>query len=365
MDSPPLANISLEVFEDVGRDSGELGQLASQTKTGLVKNPISDHATDLWKTFANWFDSVKNGILDVETTTFEIYLARSHRGAMVESFHAATTDEAASSAVDSARSKLWGPPPSYPLRSRLAEELRPFTDLVLDPNQKLLAKIVRRFQLSIASRDPLADLRPLVANKWVRPESVDLVIRYAHGWVKERLDSLIQGRRPAVINVEEFNQEIVAYLPRIDFRRILESVAGKPSPEQVASEMVRTYVRQLQLIELSEEETIEAINTCLRASVTRSQWAEEGIVHERSFDDFSEGLIAYWRNRKRYNSLAHPNLNPIQHGQILLSDCCMHAQKLQGLEVPTFFTPGSYHILADEPELGWHPEYLKKLSEQD
>src|ERR1017187_2027244 len=73
MDSSPSANISLEVFEDVGRDDGEGGRLASQTKTGLVKNPISDRAIDLWKTFANWFEAVNAGVLDVGTTTFEIY----------------------------------------------------------------------------------------------------------------------------------------------------------------------------------------------------------------------------------------------------------------------------------------------------
>jgi hypothetical protein len=364
IDSPPSANVSLEVFEDVGRDAAEGMQLASQTKTGLVKNPISDRAADFWKTLANWFEAVSAGVLDVSTTSFEIYLARKHRGAIAESFHAAETDDAAKSAVDAARSKLWGAAPSYPLRGSLAKELRSYTDLVLDPEQRVLAKIVRRLQLSFASRDPLADLRPLVANKWVRPESVDLVIRYAHGWVKERIDALIQERRPAVINVDDFNREIAAYLPRIDFRQILESFAGNPSPEEIDAEMVRTYVRQLQLIELPEEETIEAINDCLRASVTRTMWAEEGIVHERSLDDFSEGLIAYWKNRKRYNSLAHSNLSSIQHGQMLLCDCCMQTRKLQGLEVPSFFTPGSYHILADERDVGWHPDYLKKLSER-
>jgi hypothetical protein len=35
----------------------------------------------------------------------------------------------------------------------------------------------------------------------------------------------------------------------------------------------------------------------------------------------------------------------------------VHQQKLQGLEVPAFFTPGSFHALAEEKTVGWHPDY--------
>jgi hypothetical protein len=205
----------------------------------------------------------------------------------------------------------------------------------------------------------LRDLRPKVDAKWVRPESVELVIKYAHGWIKEKLDGLLQEGKAAALNVDEFNAEIAAYLPRVDFRQILTAIAGtlELTDDTIAAEQVRTYVRQLELIEYSEEDVIESINNFLRASAERAAWSKAGIVHDNSFDDYEESLIAYWKNKRTAHRVIHKSLTGVERGQLLLADCGMHQQKLQGLEVPAFFTPGSFHALAEGKTVGWHPEY--------
>jgi hypothetical protein len=106
---------------------------------------------------------------------------------------------------------------------------------------------------------------------------------------------------------------------------------------------------------------LHSINEYLRASVTRTRLAEEGIVHGDSFTDYEEALTTFWRNKKRQNALTHTQRTPEDMGQLLLSDCCLHQQKLQGLEMPAYFTPGSYHALADAETIGWHPEYHVRL----
>jgi hypothetical protein len=159
--------------------------------------------------------------------------------------------------------------------------------------------------------------------------------------------------------VDEFNAEIAAYLPRVDFRQILTAIAGtlELTDDTIAAEQVRTYVRQLELIEYSEEDVIESINNFLRASAERAAWSKAGIVHDNSFDDYEESLIAYWKNKRTAHRVIHKSLTGVERGQLLLADCGMHQQKLQGLEVPAFFTPGSFHALAEGKTVGWHPEY--------
>jgi hypothetical protein len=61
-------------------------------------------------------------------------------------------------------------------------------------------------------------------------------------------------------------------------------MAGPPTPEQIAAERVKTYGRQLELIELEEEGTLEAISNYLRATVMRTKLSEDGIVHDDSFN---------------------------------------------------------------------------------
>ncbi len=359
LDASPGTVLSLEVFEDVGVVHQTGGTLASQTKSGLETNPVSDRALELWKTFSNWLTAIASGQLPLATTRFEIYLARRHTGKLVALFHAAKTEEQAKAALDHARDVLWGAAPKYPKKKKLAETIAPFVNHVLNVASQDAVALIVRFELSVAVRNPLRDLRPKVAAKWVRPESVELVIKYAHGWIKEKLDGLLMEGKAAALSVDEFNAEIMAYLPRVDFRQILTAIAGTLdlSDDTIAAEQVRTYVRQLDLIEYSEEDVIESINNFLRASAERAAWSKAGLVHENSFDDYEESLINYWKNKRATHRLIHKSLSGVERGQLLLADCGTHQQRLQGLEVPAFFTPGSFHALAEEQTVGWHPEY--------
>ncbi|HEU5400134.1 MAG TPA: ABC-three component system protein [Terriglobales bacterium] len=107
---------------------------------------------------------------------------------------------------------------------------------------------------------------------------------------------------------------------------------------------------------------IEAINQFLRASAERAAWSKAGIVHDKSFDDYEENLITAWKNKRALNEVIHKSLTGVDRGKLLLAECGLHQQRLQGLEVPAFFTPGSFHALAEDKTVGWHPEYKSLLN---
>jgi len=364
LDAAEGTTLSLEVFEDVGAVDESGNALASQTKSGLETNPVSDKSVDLWKTFSNWKTAVSSGQLSLATTTFEIYLAKRRTGNLVQRFQGAQSEDAAKAAFEQARDTLWGAAPKYPKKAKLAEGLAPFVNHVLESPTDAAIGIIQRFTLSVAAKDPLRDLRPKVDSKWVRPESVDAVIQHAHGWIKERMDGLILAGKPAALNVDEFNAEMRSFLPRVDFQHILAAIAGKLelTEDTLAAEQLRTYVRQLQLIEGSDEDVVEAINQFLRAAAERSAWSKQGLVHEKSFDEYEEALISAWKNKRSVHDITHKNLSGVDRGKLLLADCGLHQQNLQGLEPPPFFTPGSFHALAEDQTVGWHPEYKKLLS---
>ncbi len=73
LESDSSSVVSLEVFEDVGVESGE-GTVASQTKSSTTKNPVSNSAEPLWKTLQNWLDAIKNKQLAIHNTVFELYV---------------------------------------------------------------------------------------------------------------------------------------------------------------------------------------------------------------------------------------------------------------------------------------------------
>jgi hypothetical protein len=358
LDAPADSSVTLEVFEDVGMETSTGQKLASQVKTGLVKNPLTDKSPEFWKTLANWCDAIDSRELDPEQTTFEIYVARHRKGKIATLFHEAKSTDEAKNAVNAARKSISGKPSGKRIKHSptVAET---YADSVL--GHPALTALIRRFQITTATVDPLADLRPTVAARWIRPESVDMVIHHAHGWLKEKIDALLLARKPACIATNEFNNEMLSFLPRCDFKTMVASMAGLPSAEEVAAEKVRTYVRQLEIISLDEESTLHAINEYLRASVTRTKLAEQCIVNDDSFTEYEEALTSFWRNKRRHNTLVYTQHTPQVLGQLLLSDCCLRQQTLQGLEMPAYFTPGSYHVLADDESIGWHPDYQATL----
>lgn len=98
--------VSVEVFDDVGQDSAKGGRVAEQTKTALDRNPVSDNAVDLWKTFRNWLNAVKSNKIEVSQTSFELYLTTKKTGTIVQSFNDAKTPEQAKAAYDAAKTEL-------------------------------------------------------------------------------------------------------------------------------------------------------------------------------------------------------------------------------------------------------------------
>jgi hypothetical protein len=126
-------------------------------------------------------------------------------------------------------------------------------------------------------------------------------------------------------------------------------------------QLMRTYVRQLEIIEADEEDIFVAVNDFMRASVDRTEWSRVGLINETSLDDFEAALITFWRNKKKQHALTNSELGHNIQGQLLYRECSTHRRSLEGLEVPDYFTPGSFHSLADILEVGWHPEYKIKV----
>jgi hypothetical protein len=81
------------------------------------------------------------------------------------------------------------------------------------------------------------------------------------------------------IPYREFHDSLRNYVRKHDRDDILRSIAGKPSDDEVQSELaVRTYVRQAQLIALDDTDVLAAINDFLMASNDRTAWSRRSYI---------------------------------------------------------------------------------------
>lgn len=329
---------------------------AEQDKSNVASNPLSDRSVKFWKTLRNWVEAAERCELDPELTVFVVYTTHPARGPLAKSFSDARTVEDALIALRSARKTLVGngAKPSKSLQAHL--------DVVFKANEKMVATIISRFTLDVGKGDPHAEVRSALLTKLVSEEAVEDILRWAHGWVKARVDALQNNREAVRIKKGEFHEALLNHVRAHDRATILHSVAGRPTESQIQDELAyRDYVRQLNVIDADYEDVLEAVNDFLRASVDRTEWADQGWVGEESLDEFARDLKRIWKNCRDRTFIGYSEKPPKQQGTILYRECMSQAARIDHLEVPAHFTRGSWHTLADDLTIGWHPAYLDEL----
>jgi hypothetical protein len=353
-------HICLEVFEDVGVELASGKKIAEQSKSNITTNPLTDRSVGLWKTLRNWIDAVVGGEMIAADTYFALFVANPEIGTIAKAFHDATDLKSARKALEDAKKELgWGDG-----KTKIAEALKDHLDVVFKTKPDVVAEILCRFQV-IQSEvdDPLDELRPLMLNKLVSEDACKDVINWAHGWVKEHIDRLIGKSKPARIAYSEFHDPLRNYVRVHDREDLLKSIAGKPSEEDVKRELaIRIYVRQARIINVDETDILTAVNDFLMSATDRTAWAEDGHVNPAAMDIYSEELSKTWKRKNETVSIAYSDKCETDRGRLLYNDCMGHTAKLQGLDTPEHFTRGSFHALADDREIGWHPNYKVELT---
>ncbi len=152
LDGQAGAIYSLEVFEDVGEELKNGHRLASQTKSSLTGNPISDGSPELWKTMANWADSAAAGHLPPEKTIFELYVSAPKSGKIAEAFSCATSEAEARSAIVSARKVLsTGSTTEQKVNAGGSRSAKGDVKRFFSAEEEIVVGIVRNFRLTTGS----------------------------------------------------------------------------------------------------------------------------------------------------------------------------------------------------------------------
>lgn len=347
--------VSLEVLDDVAVTGGTT--VAEQSKSGLAHNPVTDRSVELWKTLFNWLEAIRSGALTTETK-FVLYVAQPHSGNLVKKLHDVQTLSNASRLIAELRDDLWGPAPEHRKKADLPSTLQKYVNGVLDASDDMLARLFMGFEHLQGSGSPVDDLTPLLRLKAIGDGAIEEVLNSILGWTKKRVERLIARRDIPIVTWEEFNSQLIAAARKFDRSNLLTSTRVELSKSKVDEELQsRCYIQQLRWVECSKDELAEAVNSYLRSSIDRTVWSERGDVVESSFEEFSEQLKRLWASRKRLVAIELPGRSETDLGQAVLMHCLKESSKLQGLEVPSYFVPGSYHTLADSFTIGWHPRF--------
>lgn len=350
--------VSLEVLDDVAVTGG-LDVVAEQSKSGLAHNPVADRSVDLWKTLFNWVEAIRSGALTTETR-FILYVAQPYKGSIVERINGIDRPQDALSVITNLRDEFWGVEPNRSKKASLPNTIAKYVNGVLGASDDTLSRLFAGLEFVTGSGSPVDDLTPLLKEKAIGDAAVEEILKSILGWTKKRVEKLIEARKPPIINWDEFNQQLIAAARKFDRSELLTPTPVEITESEVEEELQsRQYIQQLRWVDCTDGELVRAVNDYLRSSVDRTTWSERGDVLESSFGEFSDRLERHWDNRRRLTEIELSGRPETQIGQAVLTHCLMASVHLQGLEVPSYFVPGSYHALADTFKIGWHPRFCE------
>jgi len=135
-----------------------------------------------------------------------------------------------------------------------------------------------------------------------------------------------------------------------------------PTSDEIADYEGRPFVRQLKVIGVGGNRIEYAKRDYYRAFTQRSKWVREHLVFDGEIAKYELTLVEEWQPRfqqmrDKLGVSETTDMGYRQAGQELYSWVEADARFPFRTVSHRFLTVGSYHILANDMRVGWHPEY--------
>lgn len=363
--------VGIERLDDVSFESGGTPFELLQAKHHIARvASLSDKSADLWKTLRVWSEAVaKDPTLPART-----------RLALV------TTG----SAPEDTAAAMLRPPAAYPAGQgrdpkAAAALLVPIAEA--GGNKELAAAhtaflaLSPTMRISLLSSIEILDDQPLLTDlgEVIETELRLIAPRGKAATARERLEgwwwprvcaALIQ--QPAapisILEVEAKLDDIRDGLKRDALVADLEH--ADPTAEDIAGYEGRPFVRQLRIVGIGGNRIEYAKRDYYRAFTQRSKWVREHLVFDGEIAKYELTLIEEWQPRfqQMKDKLVDGDDQTAVHlqaGQELYGWVEADARFPFRAITHRFLTVGSYHMLANDLRVGWHPDFETACAGED
>ena len=198
------------------------------------------------------------------------------------------------------------------------------------------------------------DIRPLVFDKML-------------GWIDKITAEQVENGQVMQIAKSKFNNELTLTQKLVNQNKCLVELAPNPTNTEIELQQneYKTYLRQLQIIDLKYDDQLAAINDYLKAAANRTVWAANGDINEEVLKLYYEDLQGRWKTKRNLIEMDKDEWDESKRGRYLYFMCQDEDICNSIIMTPRSFQNGCYHELADQQQIGWHPNYKQKLKEDE
>lgn len=356
----PGRMLLVEKFDDVAfAEDGRPVELI-QTKHHLSKGDVSDQSVDLWRTLSVWLDRLEEDPTGAANTRLVLV----------------TTNTASDG---SALSML--------RKSSVPRDEEGALDLLLRAaaeSENAETERARKAFLSISG----TEREILVGNMWLFDgmadivdvrEEIEEVLHYSaqadqlqafvdelEGWWFGRVVGALGGSGVSEIPVVSVEAKVSELRERFRVGNLMvDETLEAMTPNTPAGSDERTFVRQLRLVDVSNQEVEATVYDYYRANAQRSRWARENLLLDGEAETYDRKLLDAWQRR----FLSHmadidgeteeAEKRALGRGVFRWS---REYQKPFRNRDELWLSSGSFQMLADIVRVGWHPEFEERLT---
>ena len=360
----PTVELSIERFDDIAIERDGILTEQIQTKHHVRRaGDLSNASVDLWKTLRVWSDGIISGTLrPSETMLCLVTTATAPARSAASELRRDNRNEAA------ALQTLLGVTQTS-TNATNAPAYTAFTALTTAQQNALLAAV------RILDDEPsIEDVLPRIREQLVyacRPEHLNHLVERVEGWwqavVVRHLMGGAGGPQPTLRGLELHNKinDIHDDLRRsnlpTDFCFTNVEIVVNPARDG------RTFVRQLRVIGHQDGVISNAICDHYKSARQRSEWVRKDLLLMDELEKYEGRLLNEWRTEFAFHDEEYSGVSGEEAAQKAGKELYRWSQQ-QGIHIrPDCTEPtiarGSFHILADDLRLGWHPRYREVLGE--
>lgn len=347
----PDYKISIEKFDDIAFDDGFSPVEMIQNKHHGAAGSLTDRSIDLWKTIKVWLDQTNNMPDLLNNCRFLIITTQiASAGSVASMLKKENRDETKAIRVLKAIAEEHG-----------NAELKTIYDAFLTIDQKRLSSLFKSIEV-VDGAPNIVDLSDKI-KRHIRlscyPGYEENVLNQVEGWWFALAVKALSSTDHTLIDYTSLRNKIVSVGDqyRNDNLPIEEWSLEEISDEELALDN-RTFIQQLRLIEEGNAVLRRAIKNYYRAYQQRSSWAREELLLPYELEDYEKRLIDEWEQIKAFMD---EDGDPIVQGKALYKEIMGKDIPIRKLCTEPFVMRGSYEMLSNKMDVGWHKEFLERL----
>lgn len=359
------ALVGIETDDDVAVRNADSTTLLEQDKHSIKGNhAFHDTSKALWNTLGIWLAALEDGTAPSETTRFVMVTNTLLPPCLAKEIGSASDDTSVAVCVAKLESINQKPPTA--LKATIARVLRPEA-------RAYLLQLIRNIDVRDAEHETNHDkLRQATINhlqlpQWGTPQAESIADELL-GWVHRTAADLWQQQQPAWLHRDHFVNQLHAVLDRRKRERTRERAEHliAVTEESIGSQKGRPFVRQLHLVTDDDTVVNNSIREFIRCNIEKLRLSREGNITDDDWTAFEGTLFSRWQSiRARVIRMNGDSVVRDVGFEIFTETTENYRERLAGSSTEqTYLTSGSYHRLADQLSVGWHPEFATLLKEQ-